>query len=144
MDKNGEKYLSLRANPANTGTSRGGILHPLVEIDSALCPVKYPIGWETAASHSGLEPTSAYGGNLRIRLSVVLQLDATANGVFDRRIDTHSLRSGELRLSIPRASLWMPSNVGGGGNRLHPTNSFVLAILRIIIYRLPLGTRLAC
>ena len=38
--------------------------------------------------------TRIFGVNLRTRVSSIMKLDASANGVLDQRIDTHSLRAG--------------------------------------------------
>lgn len=64
----------------------------MVEVDSVLRPVKTFLLWTEMPCDSVNEQNTVSGVNLRTRVSSVMKM--AANGVFGRRIDTHSLRAG--------------------------------------------------
>ena len=92
--KNGESYLSIRIRKSKTDIFKDGILRPLIDIDSVLRPSKTFQEWKRMEFMSGGEQSIVFWPRLRERVSAITKTDAMANGVYGKRIDTHSLRSG--------------------------------------------------
>ena len=92
--KDGERFPNLGIKQSKTDALRDGIVRSLVEVDSCLRPVKtFPL-WKEMSCDSGNETSNVFVAQLRNRLSGIMKTAALANGVFDSRIDTHSLRAG--------------------------------------------------
>ena len=92
--KEGKRFLTIKIKQSKTDVFRDGIIRSLVEVDSVLCPVKTFMEWKEMAYDSNNPQGNVFGINLRVRVSAIMKTAALANGVFDKRIDTHSLRAG--------------------------------------------------
>lgn len=92
--RDGRRYMAIKIKQSKTDISRGGAERPLVEADSILRPAETFILWKETPCGSSDEKHTISGINLRTRVSAVMKMAAMANGVYDQRIDTHSLRAG--------------------------------------------------
>ena len=70
------------------------MLLSLIEIDSALFPAETFQEWQRMAFRTWGEQSSIFGPRLRERVAAIMKTAVIANGVFDKRSDTHSLRAG--------------------------------------------------
>ena len=92
--KDGERFLNLGIKQSKTDVLRDGIVRSLIEVDSCIRPLKTFLLWKEMSCDSGNEKSNVFGAQLRNRLSGIMKTAALDKGVFDARIDTHSLRAG--------------------------------------------------
>ena len=80
----GGRFSSIRIKQSKTDVFRDGVL----------CPVKHFLLWKEMAYRSGDEESPISSVKFRERMGDVEKMSAIANGMYDGRIDTHSLRDG--------------------------------------------------
>ena len=118
--KDGGEYLPIRIKKLKAGISRDVVLRPFVATDSVVFHVKTFLGRGGDSFQSGLARSAIFGANLRNRMPGIMEISATANGVFNKRMDARSSRPvGDTALYTQ----WAPLDVIQRWGRWGPLTS---------------------
>ena len=116
--KGGERCHSIMITHSVTDGFRDSVIRSMNEINSFLRTAKTFRAWIEMPYQCGDEGSPAFGVVLRERVSAVVKMSVRANGVFDGRIDTRSLR----RATRPRCTLnGIPLRIQRRGRRMSLT-----------------------